>query len=59
MNSENNLNIIGRCCRKKGKDIFFYNGSPTENYSIILCKEHEGKPPYDKNILKIIPLQEN
>ena len=58
MNKRNDPNIIGRCCNKKGKFIILYNGSPTENYSIILCDDHNGEPPYNKNILKIFPMEE-
>lgn len=53
-----NVKVIGRCCNKKGKSIVTYDGSPSENYATILCKDHYGKEPFNKNILKVTSLEE-
>ena len=59
MTSKKDINIIGRCCRNKGDIIILYNGNPSKNYAVILCEKHFNQSPFNKHILKIIPLEEN
>jgi len=57
MNNLIDKNIMGTCCRKIPDYIVRYNGSPSSDYSVLLCKLHLNKKPFDKNILFIKELK--
>jgi len=57
MTEIDNYNVIGRCCTNKEKYLVQFVGFP-ECYTVILCSTHAGKPPFNKNILKVTPLGE-
>ena len=46
-------------CNHKAKLVVFYNGAPSEDYSVILCDNHASVSPFNQNILKIILLEKN
>lgn len=56
MNEEDSL--VGRCCKRKSDHLIYFNGSPSRNYAVYLCDIHINTPPFDKNILKIIKLED-
>jgi hypothetical protein len=46
-------------CKNQATLVLFFNGSPSSNYSVICCSQHASEFPFNQNILKIIPLEEN
>lgn len=57
MDDDFNKNIIGTCCNEISDFIVRYNGSPSFDYSVLLCKLHLSKKPFDKNILFVKELK--
>lgn len=51
--------LVGRCCKGKSDHLVYFNGNPSRDYAVYLCKHHLNRPPYDSNILKIINLEDN
>ena len=49
--------IIGKCCKEIPEYLVKFNGSPSSDYSILLCKLHLNKKPFDKNILHVKELK--
>ncbi|MCE9653244.1 MAG: hypothetical protein K8Q89_09385 [Nitrosarchaeum sp.] len=43
--------IIGKCCEDTPEYLVRFNGAPSSDYSVLLCKLHLNKQPFDKNIL--------
>lgn len=52
MNEEDHL--AWRCCPNESKYLIYFNGNPSKNYAVYICKIHFNVAPFDKNILKII-----
>jgi len=48
-----------KICHNKATLLVFYNGSPSKNYSVILCDQHASESPFNQNILKITLLEKN
>lgn len=48
-----NRRIIGRCCNRKGTYLITYEGSPSFDESIIICKIHRDKFPFTEDVKKI------
>ncbi len=44
--------ILGKCCKRKSLFIVEYDGRPSTNYSVLICKYHMSSEPFNKNILK-------
>jgi len=57
MDYDLNKNIIGSCCNQIPDFIVRYNGAPSSDYSVLLCKLHLSKNPFDKNILFVKELK--
>ena len=45
--------IIGKCCNEIPDYLVRFNGDPSSDYSVLLCKHHLNKKPFDKNILAV------
>ena len=45
--------LLGKCCEKIPEYLLRFNGAPYNNYSVLICKFHLNKKPYDKNIILI------
>lgn len=50
--------LVGRCCKSKSDYLVYFNGNPSRNYAVYLCNTHLNTTPFDKNILKVIKLEE-
>lgn len=57
MNEEDHL--VGRCCKRNSEYLVHFNGNPSGNYAVYLCKHHFNQSPFNRNILKIIPIGES
>jgi len=49
--------IIGKCCKETPIYLVKFNGAPSPDYSVLICKLHLNKKPYDKNILLVKDLK--
>jgi hypothetical protein len=43
---------VGQCCYEKPEYLVRFNGSPSEDYFVLICKQHINKEPYNKHILE-------
>jgi hypothetical protein len=59
MNENICKNIIDQCCSNTPDYLVMYNGSPSTDYSVLLCKIHLCKKPFEQNILFVKELQNN
>ncbi len=59
MNEEICKNILGQCCNNIPAYLVRYNGSPSTDYSLLLCKIHLCKKPFEQNILFVKELKNN
>jgi len=56
MNDPKKIKHLGKCCPKHGTILVLYDGSPLENYSVVLCSKHASVAPFNENILKVTNL---
>lgn len=59
MNENIFTNILGKCCSNIPDYLVRYNGSPSKDYSVLLCKIHLCKKPFEQNILFVKELKNN
>lgn len=53
MNGISHKDIIGKCCNENPYYIIKYNGAPSTDYFVLICKIHLNKKPFDQNILSV------
>ena len=47
------LKPVGKCCKNNPVKSVLYDGSPRENFIILVCDTHLGKSPYNQHVIKI------
>lgn len=45
--------LLGKCCVRIPEHLLRFNGTPYKDYSVLVCKFHLNKEPYNKNIVLI------
>ncbi|MBT4326982.1 MAG: hypothetical protein HOD60_08775 [Candidatus Nitrosopelagicus sp.] len=45
-------NIVGQCCENTPNSVVMYDGSPRNNFTMLVCSEHFDKSPYNQFVIK-------
>ena len=51
--SNHKKKIIGKCCSRRETYLITYEGSPSFDETILVCKIHASKYPYNIDVKKI------
>jgi len=48
-----NIKRVGKCCENKPTKSVLYDGSPRENFIMLVCSKHVRKSPFNQHVIKV------
>lgn len=50
---------VGKCCENEPSKSILYDGSPRENFIMLVCSKHVSKKPFNQHVIKITNIGDN
>jgi len=44
---------VGKCCKGKPTKSILYDGSPRDNFIMLVCSKHVRKSPFNQHVIKV------